>query len=68
MEQKFCGRQSAVKAITNETLGRWLLRLLRKMRQGAILETVGYTVTGYNLLTDTSDHLGDIQNGTYSND
>lgn len=66
VEQELGRRESRVEAITNKALGRWFSGLLWEMRERAVLETIRDTVTSDDLLADTSNHLRDVNNGTYA--
>jgi hypothetical protein len=64
VEEELCGRETGEETVADESL-RWrVLGLLSEVGQGAVLETIGDTATRDNLLTDTGDHLGDVDDGT----
>lgn len=64
VEQELGRGEARVKTIPHEPLRWGVARLLGEMGQRAVLETVGYTMTGNNLLSDTGNHLGDVDDGT----
>lgn len=64
VEQELGGSKTGEETVTDETLRRRVLRLLAEVRQGTVLETVGDTVTGNNLLSDKGNHLRDVDTRT----
>jgi hypothetical protein len=64
VEEELGGEKSGVEGVADKSLGRRVLGALGEVRQRAILETVGHTMTGDNLLSDTSDHLRDVDLGS----
>ena len=65
VEQKLGRCQFRIEAVAHETFGWRILRLLGKVRQRSILETIGDSLAGYHLLAHASNHLRDIDGGTY---
>jgi len=65
VEQKLGRCQSHIEAVAHEAFGRRVFRLLGKVRQRLILETIGDSLAGYHLLAHISNHLRDIDGGTY---
>jgi hypothetical protein len=64
VEQELGRPQSGVERVGDETLREGVDGALGEVREGTVLETVRDTVTGDNLLSDTGDHLGDVDLGT----
>lgn len=64
MEKEFGRSEAGEERVTDETLGGRVLGLFAEMRKRSILETVSNTRTTNNLLTDTGNHLGDVNDGT----
>ena len=64
VKQEFRGGETSVETVTDETLRRRVSRLLWEVRELAVLEAIGNTVAGDNLLSDTGHHLRDIDDGT----
>lgn len=65
VEKEFGRSEAREERIADKTLGWRVLGLFTEMRKRPILETISNTRTTNNLLTDTSNHLGDVNDGTY---
>jgi len=60
VEEELGSSETRVERVGDETFGEGVDGTFREMRKRTILETIGDTVTGDNLLTDTSNHLRDV--------
>lgn len=65
VEKEFGRSEAGEERIADEPLGGRVLGLFAEMRKRPILETVSNTRTTNDLLTDTGNHLGDVNDGTY---
>jgi hypothetical protein len=52
VKQEFVWGETTEETVPHETFRGWLSVLLLEMRKGSIVETVRYTLSGDNLLTD----------------
>lgn len=66
VEQELGRGEAGVETVPHEPLRRRVARLLGEVRKRTVLEAVGHTMTSDNLLSDTGNHLGDVDDGTYA--
>jgi hypothetical protein len=65
MEQELCRQQTAIKAVSDESLGWWFAGFLGEVRERTILETIRNTMPSNDLLADASHHLRNVNHRTY---
>ena len=64
VEEELCGSESGVEGVAHETLSWRFSGFLGEMWERAVLEPIWYTMAGDDLLPDTSNHLGHVDDGT----